>query len=402
MSLDRIASTFLQTHYNNGQRFIFPTDDLVSNLTLGQIIKGRVLRHIEGSRYSVEYAGKEKIVDSSVPLKTGELLYGRVVGLGDQIELERVNAPKTEQPPPRDAPKQISIDGFSTSMAELVMRLFTEFGASLSENDATVLQRAMQANPLQEPNVYAGVLLAKLGISFTVDRLDALTRALLVDPSQPLFNERIAIYLASQSTNPLTASTQVENSIARDSAFLGILSDIADASTRAEPASTPQGGDNSAHDDNSESRDHRGLSYALLNLQTDGNLRHRIATIPLVIDGELIELNIGLVEQREARQEQIGTKHRRLVFTLSTDALGLLSVDGTLTGGHLQLRFSVENPDALDLLDSHGDLLKTALEHANFKVDAIRHDVRPWQEMSSPAWLVTHSVICNDSLDRRI
>lgn len=403
MSLDRIASTFLETQLSNGQRFALPADDFISHLTLGQVLKGRVLRHIEGSHYAVEYAGKEKVVDSGVPLKTGELLYGRVVGLGDQIELERISTPKAEQPSLPEPSKNISINGFSNSAAELVVRLFTEFGAALSDRDALVLQRAMQANPKQEPAVYAGLLLAKLGLKFTVDRLEALTRALLLDPNQALFNERFAIYLASQATAPLNAVVQTESSISRDTRFMRMLSDITNGLAQTDAASTPhQGSDNSEYDGDAEARDQRGLGYALLNLQTDGNLRRRIATIPLVIDGQLIELNIGLVEQRDARQDQIGTKHRRLVFTLSTDALGILSVDGTLTGEHVQMRFSVENPDALDLLDSHVDFLRTALEQANFKVDAIRHDVRPWQEMSSAAWMITQSVICNDSLDRRI
>lgn len=403
MSLDRIASISLKANFDNGQRFVIPGDDLSSHLAVGQILKGRILRHIEGNRYSVEFHGKEKVVDSGVPLKTGELLYGRVVGLGNQIELERISAPPTKQLSSHDAPAQISIDGFPASMAKLVVRLFAEFGANLSESDAAVLQRSMKTFTSQESVVYAGLLLAKLGLTFTIDRLDALTRTLSADPHSPLFDERIAIYLASHSTDTTTASTQPENSIAHDNEFLRILSDITDGSFQSEKSGTPQqSSDNSGHNGNFESPFKQELGYALLNLQTDSNLRHRVTTIPLVIDGELVELNIGLVEQREARQEQINTIHRRLVFTLNTDALGLLSVDGTLTGGHVQLKISVENAEALALLDSHVDLLKTALEQANIQVDAIRHDIKSWQEMSSPAWLITHTVISNDSLDRRI
>ena len=401
MSLDRIAGVFLQPTLSNGQRFVLPSDDLMSKVTLGQVLKGRVLRHIEGSRYSVEYGGKEKVVDSGVPLKTGELLYGRVVGLGDQVELERISAPHTTSTTLRDVPKQIASDAFSGSKAELVVHLFTEFGASLNEKDAAILQQAMRAMPAQEPTIYAGLLLAKLGLPFTLERLDAVTRALIADPKHALFDERIAIQLASQPIDTLAESAQADNDITHDTEFMRMLSDLTDGSNQTSMP-TSSGNEHSDQDSNADSRSQRDLAYVLLNLQTDGSIRHHVTTIPLIIDGSLVELNIGMIEQREARPDQMATTHRRLVFTLNTDALGTIAVDGTLTGDHVQLKFNVDNANALDHLDAHADLLKVALQQANFQVDVIRHDVRPWQEMPSAAWLTTHAVIRNDSLDRRI
>src|SRR4051812_30947362 len=65
-------------------------DDFAGKLQLGQIIKGRVLRHYEGGRYAVDFDGREKVVDSVVPLQTGDVLHGKVIGLGERVELERV------------------------------------------------------------------------------------------------------------------------------------------------------------------------------------------------------------------------------------------------------------------------------------------------------------------------
>ena len=44
--------------------------ELPSALSLGQIVKARVLKHYEGARYLVSLEGRERVVDSSVPLST--------------------------------------------------------------------------------------------------------------------------------------------------------------------------------------------------------------------------------------------------------------------------------------------------------------------------------------------
>ena len=46
--------------------------DFAARLTLGQIIKGRVLRAYDQQRYAVEFDGQRRTVDSAVPLTVGE------------------------------------------------------------------------------------------------------------------------------------------------------------------------------------------------------------------------------------------------------------------------------------------------------------------------------------------
>jgi hypothetical protein len=76
---------------------------LLEKLTLGQIIKGRVLRSYEGQRYLMHFEGQERIVDSAVPLRTGDILHGRVIGLGERIELQRVAVQPDDAPSQDDA-----------------------------------------------------------------------------------------------------------------------------------------------------------------------------------------------------------------------------------------------------------------------------------------------------------
>lgn len=401
MSVERIANIFMQPHPGHGQRFILQSPgDMVSHLTMGQIIKGRVLRHLESGRYTVQISGEEKVVDSSVPLKTGELLYGRVVGLGEHVELERVHVPQAMPSSLLDAPALIASDVFPRVTAEQVVQIFTEYGASLSEKDASVLNQVLRASPSIEPTIYAGLLLAKLGLPFTPERLEALTRTFTADPRQPLFNERMAIYLSIQPDDSAQPVTNAKNNSDNDGDFARLLADIADSSAR--DTTTASEGDDTEHEGSRDTNKEPGLGYELLNLQVEGAMGHRVATVPLVIDGELIEVNIGLIDQREARQDQTATSHRRLVFTLNTEELGTVAVDGTLTGEHIQLRFHVEHADALDALQEHTAMLKQALQQGGFAVDAIRHEVATRREMPSVAWLAASSVIQNDCLDKWI
>ena len=144
------------------------------------------------------------------------------------------------------------------------------------------------------------------------------------------------------------------------------------------------------------------LAHTLLNLQIDGNIHHRIATIPFVIDGELIELNVGFVDQRNAKPGQEETAHHRVVFSLQTQSLGGISIDGVLTGDHLRLKLVVEQIDAITAFETHREALKEVLLQAGFKVDELRYEITAFQDMPSAPWLALHNVIRSDSLDRWI
>src|SRR3954462_14554697 len=76
---------------NSSNALLFKADvDFAAKLTLGQIIKGRVLRAYEGGRYLMDFYGQQKVVDSAMPLRVGDVIHGRVVGLGEHVELQRV------------------------------------------------------------------------------------------------------------------------------------------------------------------------------------------------------------------------------------------------------------------------------------------------------------------------
>ena len=93
MNVDTIFQALQEGFARAGKSLWVQGDpEFAATLRLGQVLKGKVLRHFEGGRYLVSFGGQEKVVDSGVPLRTGEVLYGRVMALDDKVHLQRVSA----------------------------------------------------------------------------------------------------------------------------------------------------------------------------------------------------------------------------------------------------------------------------------------------------------------------
>jgi len=82
-NLSNLISSLVGARGNDAGKFSFhATPDLSKDIQLGQIVKGRVLRQVGNNQYTAEINGRERVVDSSVPLSSDEIIYGRVVGVG--------------------------------------------------------------------------------------------------------------------------------------------------------------------------------------------------------------------------------------------------------------------------------------------------------------------------------
>ena len=104
--------------------------ELPGALSLGQIVKARVLKHYEGGRYLVSLEGRERVVDSSVPLNTGELVRGRVIAVGERIEL---------QPLPESLPTPQ--DPVAAQPTDELASVFAQYGLKLDADPASLKGR---------------------------------------------------------------------------------------------------------------------------------------------------------------------------------------------------------------------------------------------------------------------
>src|SRR5262249_30142221 len=152
-------------------------------LALGQVVQARVLKHFEGNRYLVRILGQEQVVESAGGLRPGETLHGRVVGLGDQIELERLKEDAAQ-----DAAHEARADAQSGDdnwmprggggAGEAIAELFRRYRGTLGADEADRLRRIASRAARPERMAMAGLVLRKVGLPLEATLLQALYDAL--------------------------------------------------------------------------------------------------------------------------------------------------------------------------------------------------------------------------------
>ncbi|MFL6570755.1 MAG: hypothetical protein ACJ8G4_03290, partial [Burkholderiales bacterium] len=293
--------------------------ELPSALSLGQIVKARVLKHYEGGRYLVSLEGRERVVDSSVPLSTGDLVRGRVVALGDRIELQPL------PPAVGEDTFQTPLQGKVDEPVDQLSATFAQFGLQLDEATRAVVLRSLKGAADPQATVLAAMTLAKLGLPQQPELIDAL---------QALLRRRPAASPAAEGSKdalPLTPGPQLVAQLqeALRATLAPAHQEPAPAATLSLPLSSENLGDQQSFDSRGGSSGEQ-LGQRVLNTQTGGAVSHRVGTLPLILGGRLVEVDVALFEQGGRQSRQGEPRLRHLVFLLDTASLGGVEVSARL------------------------------------------------------------------------
>jgi hypothetical protein len=416
MSISGISSGLTSTLQSSGGRLFLPgAAEFADKLTIGQILKGRVLRQYDGNRYLVDFGGDSRVVDSAIPLSTGELLHGRVVGLGDRVELQRMPnqdlGDGARSTLPESATTSVAVSGSGDLLANALAR----FQVNLSPADQAALTRAIRTATDGSAMTIAGVLLSKLGLTQSPDLLNAVYN-MLVARRTPT-TEQTAIDLqplmqgAAGSVIPPSALVAqlgemlrqtLEESIPQRSegneALASTTTSLSNLSISAEPQSQGSATTNDSGAQNSEQL----LGQWVLNAQTDGSVAHRTGTIPLLVGNRLMEVEVALFEQRRNADPKADTRHRQLIFRLNTETMGTVEISARLAGDHVRVQVVSEDERAANSLSSETQALRAALGEAGWKVDEVVYETRSLGDRNAAASAVVDHVINQDSLNRVI
>jgi hypothetical protein len=128
-------------------------------------------------------------------------------------------------------------------------------------------------------------------------------------------------------------------------------------------------------------RDGADLARLILNVQSGGTIAHRVGTLPLIVDGRLVELDVALFEQPVERNAGDGgagnatpaLRHRQLVFAVTTERLGRVEVRATTAGTHMRVEINTENSDSSQALARHAARLSTDLETVGWQIDELAY-----------------------------
>lgn len=398
-----------------GGRFFLPgAAEFADTLTVGQIIKGRVLRQYEGGRYLVNFDGHERVVDSAIPMKTGELLHGRVIGVGERVELQRVPATGQagdEALPATDGPVSVTPTGTPVDSLEAML---ARYRVELGPDDRATLARAMRGAGDSDAMAMTGVLLNKLGLAQSPELLNA-AYAVLQSRRMPAAEHNpldltpllgVAAGWGAAPAGTLVARLEdaLRQTLERTGSHPATEGEGEAASADAQPQIGVTGGDD-LRQAGAESGDAGRGSAApfgelLLNVQTQGSVGHRVGTLPLLLGNRLVEVEVALFEQRRDAEQKPDARHRHLVFRLNTETLGQVEISARLAGGRVRVRVAAQDEAATANLASHAEALRAALAESGWTVDEVAYETHAPTDASGVVHAVVEHVVRQDSLNR--
>jgi hypothetical protein len=391
------------------QGLVFGADqDFLSTLSMGQILKGRVLRHYEGSRYGVEFGGQERVVDSAIALRTGDLIHGRVVGLDDKVHLQKLPAGITRDAGAQDLLPQ---QGAAASRAiDFVQQLFKDHRAELSG----VEHKAIRAVGRQAGNLNlaasAALILRKLGLTLDNSLIRALTRGLSERGQLDKADiEKLATRIAADPTIRVAENHEAVRVLAQSLAQLQVperagSDDPAQASpdslADADQAAADFGGGESRQDQHSALQAAWLLGRRVLNSQGEGSVAHRFVTLPIWLGDQLLEVNLAFFAQTPSDVEEEGVHYRRIVLSLDMDEMGHIEAVVAVANRRLRIAIETENEAASQVLALWMGNLKSDLAAFGWEVDEMTYGTRFADQLNLPAQSVVSHYVRQDSLSR--
>jgi len=321
-----------------------PDAALADRLALGQVVRAQVLERQDGNRYLMRILGQTLVAESAVALKPGDVFQGRVVGLKDRIELERVET----QPDTGAEATPASVGGRA---AGLVDELFRRYRATLDPREAQALERLVARSARPERAALAGLVLRKVGLPLDADLIEALVAAFDGGALAPIGDTAFELQSGTESDV------------------------VAPVAAHWPPA------------------------QRVLNAQGGGAVAHRLGVLALELDGRLVEVELALFEESEERQKT-SLRHRKLVIAFDTETLGRVQARALTAGEHVRVALATESSAATNALLRYGEGLSRALGAAGWQVDELSHETRPRPPISAPVHAAVEHLITPGSIDR--
>jgi hypothetical protein len=424
MSVENIGSaSSLGGLASTGARFFLSgAAAFADTLSIGQIIEGRVLRGFEDNRYLVAFGKNERVVDSSTPLTTGEILYGRVVGLGDRVEVQRVYASPERKSVPHD-PDIGDTRATRSADATTIDALLQRYQVELSDSERAALLRAARGATDPEGMGIVGAMLNKLGLPLSGVLLEAVYQAQITRPS----TSRATAAAVEEDAIPEVQAASGQAAAAQAEsvrALSELLGRIADSKTTRESGhetrakSEPTSGAALARtaiqlaanrssrelsaDEDSQRRAFQWLADRVLNAQTGGIVAHRSGMLPLLLGGQLVEISFALFEQQRSPNQASALQHRQVRFSLRTPRMGQVDVVARIVGGHVRVQINAGDEERTSQVELRSALLKRELQEAGWSVDELAYGARTLSNGNPVVRSVIEHVVSLDSLDRLV
>lgn len=392
MKLDTVTSLVRQTNKVNDElSLVIGQQDWLKTISLGQIIKGKVLKVYDGNRYGILMGGHERIVDSTIQFQAGQQFSAKVTDIqGEKVSLKLSERQFNQQP---------SVTPTAHTHPEsLVESLASQFNLRLTDIQKQSIEGIARAFKQEPFAIKIALYLVKLGLPIAESLIREIIKS-TQNPSRAITLETAAL----QATLPTHSDGKLAFYQAIAAALAGEhLQESADGQAMQE--GSPEGSGEAGYapalpfeqrgsgfDDGGE----QSPLIKLLNIDTQGAIAHTFDVLSLIVNDRLMEFDIAFFDQAHVRDG--ATSSKQLVFELDTSS-GKVGVVAKLVNNRLSLAFNTEQAALLDALqqqkEAFADTLAQAgwvLEHAHYAVEA---------NQTSPMGAVIDYVLAQGSIER--
>lgn len=410
MNIAEVGQQLASILNKSGSLFFSSTGDFARDLTIGQMIKGKVLRSLDQGRYQVAFGGQEKVVDSSIPLRPGEEIQGRVVSLGEQVEVKKIASSQLESGVASLVDKA-AIPGLLSKWENQLIQAMREFNVKFNSQQRADIIRSMKQSSNPQAVLLAAAAMAKQNLPVKHESLQLLDRLQLKPGSIGLYDrEQLLPQLQSAELSSEQQPQQLQQLAAAIKQLVQQQEELArfrpaveGAEGDVELAGDITQGDTEAKADLQQGDEHRRAfsdTWNLLNNQLEGAVEHRVASLPFWLNDRLIEVDVAMYQQKQNLQgvEQIDS--RKLFFSLELEKLGLVEVEIILHNNRVRMSVTTDSSESTQALLSEGADLNAGIQSMDWSLDEISYMTREKEAHKNVVHSVLEHYASQDSLSR--
>ncbi len=400
----------LLTGNQNGSIFVDANETQGQSFKLGTNVSLTINSRINHNTFSATMAGaKNIIVKSDLPLTAKEIIHGKVVGVGDKVEIQRVISEKIASDSKDTSVKTWATLNKSGSAGQYASQLLNSYQVKLTAGEQSELASFLKQKLDNAPVVLSALVLAKIGITVNRESLSLVYPALSdkyaekfrlqKNAAEITYNNSPDGFVTKETVTDLsgfisTLFMEMRESDIRKHAYENMRKNEINMDSPDKNSAAQQ---DVASDDESKFYDNKKI---LFNSQNDGAVSHQVSVVPFFINDQLIEVNVAMFSQKQSDTKPDSVRYKRIVISLDLDMLGHTEIELKFYNKHASISIVSENKLAENELVAHMPLLKEKFSEFQITIDELSYGMAAKNPVDNVINSIVTHYISQDSLNR--
>ena len=141
------------------------------------------------------------------------------------------------------------------------------------------------------------------------------------------------------------------------------------------------------------------IAQRLLNAQQPGSLAHRTMSLPLAINGRLVEFQVALFDVSVDAELRPELRQRSLRIALDLDQVGRIEILARVVDRHVVLNVLAASDSTAAAIGDQDSALARALANLGWTVDAVSYEVRPSTSGNALVRTVMERLVAGDNFN---